>query len=82
MSEYEVDRGALRRCGLTGADLAAILRQHGHQGPHDVHLAIFEVKGAVSVLPRTPPPTRGIVEETARRKMAAGTRSPPSNGKP
>jgi uncharacterized membrane protein YcaP (DUF421 family) len=57
VSDYEVDRGALRRCGLTGADLAAILRQHGHQGPHDVHLAIFEAKGAVSVLPRTPPPT-------------------------
>ena len=35
---------------LTGADLQAVLRQHGHQSPDSVHLAIFEAKGAISVL--------------------------------
>ncbi|GII30361.1 YetF domain-containing protein [Planotetraspora mira] len=46
-----VDRRNLRRCGLTEADLEAVLRQHGHLGPDGIHLAIFEAKGAVSVLP-------------------------------
>ncbi|GAA0397149.1 DUF421 domain-containing protein [Microbispora corallina] len=50
----EVNRRNLRRCGLTEADLAAVLRQHGHHGPADVHLAVFEAKGAVSVLARPP----------------------------
>ena len=40
----------LRRCGLTHADLQAVLRQHGHENPDRVHLAIFEAKGAISVL--------------------------------
>ncbi len=50
----EVDRAALRQCGLTDDDLAAVLRQHGHPDPRDVHLAIFEAKGAVSVLSHAP----------------------------
>jgi uncharacterized membrane protein YcaP (DUF421 family) len=45
-----VDRRNLRRCGLTGANLQAVLRQHGHQSSNSVHLAIFEAKGAISVL--------------------------------
>ena len=45
-----VDRRNLRRCGLTIADLEAVLRQHGHGSPDRVHLAIFEAKGAISVL--------------------------------
>lgn len=45
-----VDRRNLRRCGLTGADLLAVLRQHGHQSPDGIHLAILEAKGAISVL--------------------------------
>lgn len=45
-----VDHRNLRRCGLTHADLTAVLRQHGHESPSGVHLAIFESKGAVSVL--------------------------------
>jgi uncharacterized membrane protein YcaP (DUF421 family) len=45
-----VDRCSLRRCGLTAADLEAVLRQHGHQSPERIHLAIFEAKGAISVL--------------------------------
>jgi len=46
----QVNRRNLRRCGLTNEDLAAILRQQGHLNIGDVHLAIFETKGRVSVL--------------------------------
>ncbi|MEV0970320.1 DUF421 domain-containing protein [Microtetraspora glauca] len=55
-----VNQGNLRRCGLTEADLDAVLRQHGHHSTAGIHLAIFEAKGAVSVLPHQPaepPPT-------------------------
>lgn len=54
-----VDRRNLRRCGLTSDDLAAILRQHGFTGPEGVHLAIFEAKGPVSLLPRNPAASDG-----------------------
>lgn len=46
----QVDRRNLRRCGMTGTDLDAVLRQHGHTSPDRIHLAIFETKGAVSIL--------------------------------
>jgi uncharacterized membrane protein YcaP (DUF421 family) len=49
-----VNRRNLRRCGLTHADLDAVLRQHGHHSSTDIHLAIFEAKGAISVLPHPP----------------------------
>lgn len=45
----QLDRPNLRRCGLTDADLYAILRQHGHRGPAEIRLALFETKGVVSV---------------------------------
>jgi uncharacterized membrane protein YcaP (DUF421 family) len=45
-----VDRRNLRRCGLTIADLEAVLRQHGHESADRIHLAIFEAKGAISIL--------------------------------
>ncbi|OBH60711.1 DUF421 domain-containing protein [Mycobacterium sp. E2479] len=45
-----VDGRNLRRCGLTIADLEAVLRQHGHEGADRIHLAIFEAKGAISIL--------------------------------
>ncbi|CDO87584.1 hypothetical protein AWC29_28050 [Mycobacterium triplex] len=45
-----VDRRNLRRCGLTSADLEAVLRQHGHETSDRIHLAVFEAKGAISVL--------------------------------
>ncbi|OBF90234.1 hypothetical protein A5773_01710 [Mycobacterium sp. 852014-52450_SCH5900713] len=45
-----VDRRNLRRCGLTTADLEAVLRQHGHESSDRIHLAIFEAKGAISIL--------------------------------
>jgi uncharacterized membrane protein YcaP (DUF421 family) len=50
-----VDRRSLRRCGLTPADLEAVLRQHGHHDAERIHLAIFESKGAISVLPYEAP---------------------------
>ncbi|MBP2704934.1 DUF421 domain-containing protein [Microbispora sp. RL4-1S] len=49
-----VNRRNLRRAGLTEGDLHSVLRGHGHLGPADVHLAIFESKGVVTVLPRPP----------------------------
>lgn len=45
-----VDHRGLRRCGLTPADLAAVLRERGHRNADQIHLAIFESKGAISVL--------------------------------
>jgi uncharacterized membrane protein YcaP (DUF421 family) len=52
-----IDCRNLRRCGLTVADLEAVLRQHGHLNADHVHLAIFEAKGAISVLPVSTPTT-------------------------
>lgn len=51
-----IDCRNLRRCGLTIADLDAVLRQHGYLGADHVRLAIFEAKGAISVLPVDTPP--------------------------
>jgi uncharacterized membrane protein YcaP (DUF421 family) len=46
-----IDRRNVRRCGLTMADVDAVLRQHGFLSADQVRLAIFEAKGAISVLP-------------------------------
>lgn len=46
-----IDRRNLRRCGLTTADLQAALRQHGQCNVDNVHLAVFEAKGAISIVP-------------------------------
>jgi uncharacterized membrane protein YcaP (DUF421 family) len=51
VQDGRIDCRSLRRCGLTMADLEAVLRQHGYLSVDDVHLAIFEAKGAISVLP-------------------------------
>lgn len=40
----------VRRCGLTTSDLQAVLRQHGHNSANCISLAVFEAKGAVSIL--------------------------------
>jgi uncharacterized membrane protein YcaP (DUF421 family) len=48
----QVDRRNLRRCRMTDADLDAVLRQHGHTSPSEIHLAVYESKGAVSILGR------------------------------
>ena len=45
-----VDQRALRRCGMTSADLAEALRQHGQRSPDGVKLAVFEQRGSASVL--------------------------------
>lgn len=45
-----VDRRNLRRCGLTTDDLEAVLRLQGHESFDRIHLAIFEAKGAISIL--------------------------------
>jgi len=37
-----------RRCGLTRADLGAVLRQHGQRSPDRVQLTVYEEKGLVS----------------------------------
>jgi uncharacterized membrane protein YcaP (DUF421 family) len=50
ISDGEVNRRNLRRCGLTAADLEAVLREHGHPNADGIHLAILEAKGAISVL--------------------------------
>jgi uncharacterized membrane protein YcaP (DUF421 family) len=47
----KIDHRNLRRCGLTAIDLQAVLRQHGLRSPDTVHLAVFEAKGTISVLP-------------------------------
>jgi uncharacterized membrane protein YcaP (DUF421 family) len=50
ISDGEVNRRNLRRCGLTAADLEAVLREHGYPNAERIHLAILEAKGAISVL--------------------------------
>jgi uncharacterized membrane protein YcaP (DUF421 family) len=50
----QINRRNLRRCGLTEGDLDAVLRQQGHLSPADVHLAVYEARGVVSVLPHPP----------------------------
>jgi uncharacterized membrane protein YcaP (DUF421 family) len=51
-----VESATLRRCGLARADLDATLRLHGHPPVEEVHLALFEAGGGVSVLPAPRPP--------------------------
>jgi uncharacterized membrane protein YcaP (DUF421 family) len=46
----EVHHRNLRRCGITEGDLDAILREHGCHDLADVHLALFEQTGTVSVM--------------------------------
>ena len=48
----EVQHQTLRRCGLTPGDLSGVLRQHGYTDVSQVGLAVYERKGAVSVLSR------------------------------
>jgi uncharacterized membrane protein YcaP (DUF421 family) len=62
-----IDVRNVRRCGLTTGDLDAVLRQHGLLSPDHVHLAIFEAKGAISVLPFDGPTTKGPNVRTVRR---------------
>lgn len=54
----EIEHGNLRRSGISGYDLDAVLRQHGYTSASEVHLAILESRGAISFLPApAEPPT-------------------------
>ena len=58
-----IDQRNLRRCGLSTADLHAVLRQHGHCDVENIHLAIFESKGAISVVDSSPCSTADPVKD-------------------
>jgi uncharacterized membrane protein YcaP (DUF421 family) len=51
VQDGRISQRNLRRCGMTGAALEAVLREYGHASTDRIHLAIFEAKGAISVLP-------------------------------
>ncbi|MFG1877919.1 DUF421 domain-containing protein [Sphaerisporangium sp. NPDC049003] len=48
-----VRRLELRRCRMTGRDLDGVLRRHGVTDLANVHLAVFEPGGSISVITRT-----------------------------
>ncbi|WP_405149204.1 DUF421 domain-containing protein [Sphaerisporangium sp. NBC_01403] len=48
-----VQRLELRRCRITGPDLDGVLRRHGVTDLANVHLAVFEPGGSISVVTRT-----------------------------
>jgi len=62
----QVSRGNLTRCGLTQADLDAILRQNGYLNETDVKLAVFERTGSISVL--VAPAETGLSGDSAPAK--------------
>lgn len=43
----------LHKVQITEAELMAVVREHGVEGPDDVHLAMLEVNGSISVLPNS-----------------------------
>jgi uncharacterized membrane protein YcaP (DUF421 family) len=49
----QVLRDRLRREQVTDADLLEACRQHGVSGPNDVAMAVLEVDGSISVIPKT-----------------------------
>lgn len=59
----------LKRCKMTRTDLDAVLREHGHQSPADIRLAIFESKGAISIF-ANPEPPGGPPDEDARTRFS------------
>jgi uncharacterized membrane protein YcaP (DUF421 family) len=71
INDGEVNRRNLHRCGLTAADLAAVLREHGHSDAEGVHLAVLEAKGAISVLSAEmgPKPRQGTTVIPGDREM-------------
>lgn len=46
-----IDRGGLRRSGMTEDDLLAVLREHGHADTTGIARMFLESRGAVSILP-------------------------------
>lgn len=45
----------MKRNGITPDQLMAALREHGYERPEDVHLAVLEVDGTISVVPMGAP---------------------------
>lgn len=52
VSDGRVLTGNLHRSGMTRADLDALLREHGVADAAEVHLAVLEGRGRLSVLRR------------------------------
>ncbi|HEY6057637.1 MAG TPA: YetF domain-containing protein [Candidatus Limnocylindrales bacterium] len=74
---------ALREEEITPSELAAALREHGIEEVTDVRLAVLEVDGSISVIPRTPDDMApGEASRTAgrlpRRRLGRRGRSRPS----
>jgi uncharacterized membrane protein YcaP (DUF421 family) len=57
-----VQRHELRR-SLTEDDLTSLLLRHGHRSPDTVCLAVFEPRGALSILSSPDPPAGGTAHE-------------------
>lgn len=51
-----IDRRAMRRCGMTDADLDALLRRQGVTALSSRHYVIFERRGDVSIIEHESPP--------------------------
>jgi uncharacterized membrane protein YcaP (DUF421 family) len=45
----------LRRCGFTCSGLDAVPRQQGHSSADNIHLAILDATGTISILPSDRP---------------------------
>ena len=48
----ELHQRNLKRSRITRADIDAVLREHGYVDPADIHLALYESKGVVSIFPK------------------------------
>ncbi|NLT35700.1 MAG: DUF421 domain-containing protein [Gaiellales bacterium] len=48
----------MSREGVTMEELMAALREHGIMAPQDVALAVLEIDGSISVVPKSAPPLR------------------------
>jgi len=72
----------LRRQRVSPADLAAACRQYGLAGPEDADLAVLEVDGSISIVPRArtaaspPDPPRSPSRRRRRAGASAGLDRP------
>ncbi|HEV2528156.1 MAG TPA: YetF domain-containing protein [Thermomicrobiales bacterium] len=74
VSEGTVLPAELRRIGLTDADLAAQLRQHGIGDMKDVRFVIAEPRGQLSIIPwaNNDGPAPSLVQEVLRQPATRG----------
>lgn len=63
----QIVSSALRRSALTDNDLYGILRQHGVTELNELRLVVFEQRGQVSIVRRTP--TSGFDSELVRKVL-------------